>query len=928
MLKRKGAIIMISVALSFLLALQPVAYAGGNSIVNGLIAVVAVVVTGGGWLAAGIVGGAVATQPKNEGGGGGGTTTENIDISKLRVELQAFEWDEALDNPVSITVTIKNTETGSVLVDLPTDCGLYVSHSSTKNQLIEGYSSPNVVSVNSVDSFVSVNNYPQATVAGIPAKINYSIESQCQSVKLDIINSLNSVVYSLAESSPNPAKPLPFIWKGIDKNGINVPSGTYSIRIKAIKPDGAEEYSPIQIMSLGETIPAGEEHQITSFNAGYATVRVWPPTDGTPTSDTVVVKLKYKDAVVSTASKTVDFGGGAPTGPTITQKSLNFSNTIKEYIDGVLVGIDFPCGDLSGSNIIRVTSFMGQVDEIKYEFDAVSGQAKITTKSKTEIYTSSAADPHKRDVYYNILFIMNNLVEEVYSKKGIYYDSKTGKLTFSSALSSKISSVTSGDIFEITVPSGKYNYDVTQNALSTISGSDIASGGYIWDESNNMAFVPDGSVAAGAVKMTAVGAASDNDLVTGVIHLPFSARTFQIRLDIFRGDTPEEIYPMERPQEPSIEAISWVNRNLGIVKIEGMADTYNSKVEVVINGSSKADAISTSGGKWTFTNYSYLLHSGENKINVIATSKNGGGQVESGDVTVYLGDSNKPDLILLEPRDRQVKEDEGINSNSEKSIKTWIKGETVQGASLTVKGISITINNDGTFDLPLDLPIKEGSNTISILVKGSGSLLINKTILGAYKFVNGNRTNAYVLRKGDFIFSKGVGVGGGLLKGGFDWVPFDPDHTGVYSGNGMVTEAKLNEIKTSLMKTNSGWNGDGFHAATQIPILLLDEEQIREKVASIVSSQQTNYDLPFITFFKLSLFGHYDGPDGGFYCSELAWWGWKQQEIDFGIKKKDLLYPPENSFFEGINEDKHTNTSSILPAYLCQKTMKVKEVAK
>ncbi|MEA3346472.1 MAG: FlgD immunoglobulin-like domain containing protein [Candidatus Auribacterota bacterium] len=923
MIKRKYLIGFIAFFLMALLAIQPVVHAGGeNSVLNGLLAAVVTVATGGGYLAASLIGVAIGTQPSNP---GGRTTTIEVDPKDLKVELRLLSGSD--DNqPKSILVTVKDPATGNIIFDLPAELKLYAGHSNPNLYLVEGYAPPSAAAAGSSDNFIDINDCPQVSVSGVPSEIKYSLKKQCRSVRMDVIDSSGSVVYALSESSPNPSRPIPFVWKGKDTHGNGVSAGTYSVRLSALKNDGSEEFSPIQVMSIGETIDAGIEYEITSFSGGTATLRVWPPMDGSPDSDTVTVTLKYSGSVISSASHTVTFGGGAPTDqPTVSQNPLNYSTIVRDYIDGVLVEVEFSRGD----SIVCVTSFLGEPDEIKYEYDVVNGQAKIITSSNTEIYTISDSDPHRRDVYYNILYTMDDLIKEIYNKKGIDYDYQTNTLSFSSNLSTIISSVTSGNIIELTTSSGKYNYDVSQNTLSTLSGSDILAGVYTWDESNNLAFIPDSAVAASGVK-TMVAEAQPIEL-TASIRLPFSVRNFQTRIDIARRDIPEEIYPMERPQEPAIENITWVNRSLGVVKVEGTADMLNSTVGVVINGTNKFNVMSTSNNSWTFTNNNYPLSSGENKINVISSSLKGG-QVESGDATVYLGDGNKPDLILVSPRDRMAKEHENINSASDVSIKVDVKGKTIPGAALIVGGKLIFVNSDGSFNSPIELFLREGTNGVSVSVSGSESMSINKTIIGVYKFVNGSRTNAYVLRRGDFVFNKGVGLGGGV-KGAFDWVPFDPDHTGVYIGNGKIREAVWNNIKESALKSDGSWNGDSFHAATQIPVLLENEDQIRSNVAGDIESYlnqhpNTGYDLPFLNFFRLKLFGHYDGPNGGFYCSELAWWAWKKQNINFGITKSELLYPPASSFYENVNEDKHTNESAILPAYLCEKTMKVKEVNK
>ena len=60
-------------------------------------------------------------------------------------------------------------------------------------------------------------------------------------------------------------------------------------------------------------------------------------------------------------------------------------------------------------------------------------------------------------------------------------------------------------------------------------------------------------------------------------------------------------------------------------------------------------------------------------------------------------------------------------------------------------------------------------------------------------------------------------------------------------------------------------------------------------------------------------------PKNGFYCTEIAYWSWQQiMGNNFGIPIEDVMYPDR-----GVN---NSNINSLLAAYLCEKSMKVKEL--
>ncbi|MGB9592109.1 MAG: hypothetical protein ACPL1K_06295, partial [Candidatus Kryptoniota bacterium] len=309
-------------------------------------------------------------------------------------------------------------------------------------------------------------------------------------------------------------------------------------------------------------------------------------------------------------------------------------------------------------------------------------------------------------------------------------------------------------------------------------------------------------------------------------NLVWSARVVRMQYKFISSMANVLKYPMPRPTDPDIDDIEWVDQKDGLIRIKGKADRNDSaSMKVYIKTANSTDFVALTDNvtwhddkSWEVENYSKKLTAGENKINVII-KKTDGREVESGDATVYLGTGGEPDLILVSPRDRQVFE----NSNFSLPSSVRIKGRTIVGANITFSGILISVGSDGTFNQLVDLTLSEGTNKKTCFVSGSGSYSLTKAIIGAYKFSPDNKSQAYVLRRGDLLFN-----GSSTSTEGFAPIPLDPDHTGIYTGNVMVTEAgKAPElgvyIPRVVIRSLSMWNNSGFYYATQVPKLISEE---------------------------------------------------------------------------------------------------------
>jgi len=844
---------------------------------------------------------------KNYGGGsgaGGGSETNNPappDPKNWQIEVKINDTGDKTKK--TAVIQIKDIYSGAYIAP-PSGYAAYVSHSNSQVHMTIGGALSFGLKAESIDtsSFVSIKDAPNLTVSGIPNIIKYALSKQSQLARLEVLNSAGAVVYAFSESMPNPARPIPFVWKGKDLGGNNVAPGAYSVRIKAIKGDGSTEYSPISVMSVASSIPADNEQLLTFDSENKAYVTFFNPSSSSATdSIRVVIKDSSGDRLIKNSSVVFEGGG---TAPIILQNSLNFALNMTSNIDGVPVKVTIPGADDSSKNIKMIIN-EGGAEQATYEYDPINGTVSLNGSA----HTSS-----KADVYYGILKMMENIENQVFGQGGISYDKDNNDLKINMSKFANKSGIASDYKVDISKDANTISTTVSKGSNSVTSTYDLNdnkvtmpadftwAGDFNWDlTSSNLALIEGPSVAGVKVMSGDLSFIGESRKILAALNKTLFAA-------ILAKEYLKVTTPMIRPVEPDITDIIWYPSLAKTVTVKGTAGGVLPHIYVT-NGSTvrEVTGVSYSGGIWSVN---ISLNNGENMINAVVSTADGR-EVESGDATVYIGTNGGPDLILVSPRDRQVFESSVFpfeeNGNS-------AKGLVSPGYSLSIGGEDISVDSSGNFNDPINIKnLQEGQNNISISVSGGHNLSFVRSFIGAYKFINDVKSNAYVLRRGDFMFSnKGLA--------GFDVIPLEPDHVGVYLGNKKVIDPIMTGIEEhdlSVKDNNNYYYGEGFYYATQIP-KLADENKRSAVVEKIKPYIGTEYDLPInLLTFK----GHYDGADNGkFYCSELGYWAWNQVAgSNTGINLLNIMYP-----FRGIND----SSNSILPAYFCEETMKVKEVAK
>lgn len=868
--------------------------------------------------------------------GGGGSppigSPSPLEPPQNRVEILRIELTEVYSDADKTIIKLKIKDIQSNRYIVPTDGNLWITHLNDFVSLVNGDARYASLSSLSTSGLIKIKSVPSVTVSNAISTIDYVLDDSVQMVNMKVLNSSGTVVYDYTESCPNPKSPIPFIWKQADMNGKKVPVGTYSVKLKAVKKDGSSEEAPLQVLSVGASILSGNEDKIYLDSNAEAYYTLYANGEK---SDTVTVRLKDKNgdvvSSVPTATKIINFSGNATLPPTLNSNPLSFSSTFEALVDNIPVKIEIP-GAKSLPKVIRVTFDKGSTDQIIYEYNPSTQKVGMSGSFGSKTYT--AADS---DVYYGILNAMKNIAAKVFKQVGMEYDFAQDKLSINESTLVQKSGVGSGynvnvqnDVgtISINVTKGSENvisiYNLSNNSVSTPSDFEWA-GGYEWDIASDSAIVAAGLPASG---IKAAGISDDFKqgaqklLGPAVAVLSYSLVLGASVQDFVIAGNPK--YPMSRPTEPDIIDITWVNKGSGLIKIHGTAGTTNQNdIHLYINNKEANDFLVFYGSGFSVINSTSPLKQGENKINIIVRISDGR-EVESGDATVYLGGAGDPDLILVSPRDRQVFESDSIALSDETPIKNVLcNGEVSSGFNLNFSGNTVLINADGSFNALTDIKLKEGENSKNIIVSGTKNLTLTKTLIGAYKFTNikNNTSVGYVLRRGDFLFSNKRVYDAGSVTIPFEKIPADPDHVGVYIGNGEVLDAVPGSLKkTSLSSANPDDNFyySDLYYVTQIPRIAAEatRKQVVDKIRPYIGTQ---YDNPFLRGWNI--LGHYNGPTGGFYCSELAFWGWNQVfGSGMGINIEDTMYP-----YRGINDP---SLNSILPAYFCEKTMKAKEVAK
>lgn len=630
-------------------------------------------------------------------------------------------------------------------------------------------------------------------------------------------------------------------------------------------------------------------------------------------------------------------------GPTVAA-GLDFSTTLRVRVDGIPVKVELP-GSNTPEQIIKVTTHVDDPDEkILYEYNLIKKSVKMTGLFGERIY-SQEDNP---EMAYIMLERMMGIVRAAFVEIGLNFDPETEELSIDKArYADKIAPgldldvVNTEDKVIITIAvadeMASFTYD-KKNRLFSCPKDIMFASGYDWDVAAGaemaLADDPYSGIGAAGVTETPISRLFKGKFIRLI---PFTGQLIISSIIIIDQKNHFDVYanfktqPMPRLPEPEITDVSWVDKAAGLVRIEGKGGSPGNPPKIYLTKGDGAgelsDGLSWGSDTWSVTNYSVRLNDGENKINAILRGTSNR-EVESGDVTVYKGTGDEPDLILLSPRDRQVVWHKNINSIGYNDLKTVIKGKASIGARVKVEGMDVDILQNGSFEETKDISLLEGNNNVTIVVLiGSSSISVNEKVIGAYEFVSNTKSKAYVLRRGDFVFD-----GNAPSQEGFDLIPYEPNHTGIYTGDGNVTEA-VQPNWYSLPKVikrdlQGNWNNEKFYYATQVPKLV--GEDVRKEVAELIEKQEGKpYEIPihfgkreegFIFFIEG---GQYTPDNDMFYCSELAYWGWEmisaQKGFDFGISRKDTMFP--------ILGYDNPDQCSILPAFLCEKSMGVKKVA-
>ena len=267
---------------------------------------------------------------------GGGTSTQGGGTSPQPANNPAsygIEIEKVIENKQEAVICVKLLDTSNNTYVTLSNYDLYISHSNGQITMYEGdYRSASVSSsgINTTGT-VGIKSVPNVTVAGLINKIEYTLDKEVQFVNMKVFNSSDQVVYDLSESCPNPAKPLPFVWKGINMQGKKLPAGAYAVKVKAVKKDGSSEDAPLQIVTLSSAISQGTWDKV-NLVGGKATYTLQSNyKEGT---DTITVKMRDKGGndVSQVAEQKVDVTFAEDSTPNIGQ--IKLPSKITKTING------------------------------------------------------------------------------------------------------------------------------------------------------------------------------------------------------------------------------------------------------------------------------------------------------------------------------------------------------------------------------------------------------------------------------------------------------------------------------------------------------------------------------------------------------------------------------------------------------------------
>jgi len=850
-------------------------------------------------------------------------------ISKAEISVGIQKNNEQLTSlPNGYKLKAYHTHADSILV--PTD--ISNNFYTAERQGLIGITKidPWIISPN-VDSFI----YYEAD----PKKVEY-YGSYC--VKMSICKQeTNQIVYEdyfyyFGEDFQDfygNAQELYFSWNGNSSTGYEVGAGVYFVEVSIYKvlDDFTEQFikksEKVELFVKG---PIGDNYTQVPYSNGLANLDLISPPDETSNKEDKIFFVLYDEkgsklADNETTPLVISFVSNdtVKTG----QDKINFWTYIERTVNGEKVALETPRLDVDEAKILKLTYKKDDSqNETVYEYDLFDKTLKVSTKNNSWIYKVNESDENKKEAYYAFLSLFNDLVEAVYKEAGFTYDSSNNVLSGPGIDVEKDSSdpnilYIKGNVDGI---DSEYKVNVANNTIEKEYGTDILAGGYTWLEGQNIAYVPPGSSIASVKAQEWIDSGGVNvvSIAVSVFLSCESPRGVEVTL-LPSVQTIKQ--PLSLPKKPEFTSVIPQSTDYSVVDVHGTG-VPGAILDIYLNNVKQITFKIEDNGQWQYTDLSVPL--GNNELNVIQTID--GKELESGGITLYRG-ANNFGLVLYEPGSNIVFSQEDIFNNSSPKINLKFKGKISLSCSIDIKLNQETWHTlslpQGVFDNKEIISIgslKEGDN--KLIIKLPDGKEIEKNIIGAYKFTA--QGHAYILKHADFLFNHKVSNEYAFFT--FDWIPYDPDHTGVYVGDGKIVDAVgdkfgldtiINIAAEKFGKVRivpaSDWNDTGFMSASQ-PLKLINTAHRKSVAARIRNTSNEDgyikyhYDIPF--FRPL---GKYDGPTGGFYCSELAYWGWEQENIGFGISKADTMFPFRGNDVAG---------NSILPAYLCEKSMWVKKI--
>ncbi|MGB6839098.1 MAG: Ig-like domain-containing protein, partial [Microgenomates group bacterium] len=187
-------------------------------------------------------------------------------------------------------------------------------------------------------------------------------------------------------------------------------------------------------------------------------------------------------------------------------------------------------------------------------------------------------------------------------------------------------------------------------------------------------------------------------LVFIFLGLPAVAKFAAFLTDLRKSTVPIEINDTTPPAPPILDSLSEYTKE---VSIEIAGKTEPGAIVLLFLNSAEEEILANNDGEFSFT---YKLYKGENTIS--AKAKDGAGN-ESQKTKVYkvTFDNENPDLEVTSP-------EEGKEFYGSKERQITIEGTTEEGASITINGRIVAVDEDGIFAFFTTLG--EGENNFNI----------------------------------------------------------------------------------------------------------------------------------------------------------------------------------------------------------------------